>query len=209
MLRRILSVVLGSCLCAASAAHAGVPSVSASTEPSRLELVGYSGTTADPRGAATFVIRRLTATPVAGAVVIIDFSACTDVSISSAALGPNVTLDCATHTIRAIADGFGQVTLDLVGSANGAPPRAQLACAAVYANGVPFLPLPMSAFDLDGRSGVTLLDFSQFAADMYSATYHPRSDYNGDGNVNGLDASILAAAYFSGASSSSGSPACP
>src|SRR5215831_9963535 len=98
--RKATSLVLTLFLCAATAAHASsVPSVSNSTRPDHIELVGYSGSNPDSHGAATFVIRHLSNNPIPGALVVIDFSACTDLFISSAALDPSFTIDCASHTV--------------------------------------------------------------------------------------------------------------
>ena len=206
MIRTATSTIL--LLCVWATAQAGVPSASQCSEPAGIRLVGDNGATPDPLGSATFVIRHIDRAPVPGAEVIIDFSACSDVTVSPTALQPGVTFDCANHTVTAIADAFGVVTFDLVGVGNGGSPRSLPNCAAVYANGVPLQPVLVSSVDLDGRNGVNGIDASLFAADLFASTYRARSDLNGDGKVDGLDASIFAAALFGGGSTASGATGC-
>src|SRR5262245_30815736 len=147
-----LSVLL---MLASGAALADVPNRSTSTQPRGLPLVGHAGAAADPLGSATFVIRHASNTPMSGALVVIDFSACTDVRLSADALEPGFSLDCTNHVIRGIADRNGQVTFHIVGEGNGAGPRALSACAAVYVDGViPFGSLDVASFDRDGSAGV-------------------------------------------------------
>ncbi|TMQ72740.1 MAG: hypothetical protein E6K80_01940 [Candidatus Eisenbacteria bacterium] len=190
MIRTATSTIL--LLCVWATAQAGVPSASQCSEPAGIRLVGDNGATPDPLGSATFVIRHIDRAPVPGAEVIIDFSACSDVTVSPTALQPGVTFDCANHTVTAIADAFGVVTFDLVGVGNGGSPRSLPNCAAVYAS----------------RNGVNGIDASLFAADLFASTYRARSDLNGDGKVDGLDASIFAAALFGGGSTASGATGC-
>src|SRR5262249_5434879 len=120
-----LSVLL---MLASAAALADVPMRSTSTQPRGLPLVGHAAATADPLGSATFVIRDAANAAVSGALVVIDFSACTDVRLSADALEPGFSLDCTNHVIRGIADRNGQVTFHIVGEGNGAGPRALSAC---------------------------------------------------------------------------------
>jgi hypothetical protein len=103
----------------AEAAHADVPSPGNSSEPAGLSLVGYSGTTADPLGAATFVIRHYSGTPMNGASVTLDFGACTDMRLSADAPDPGLILLCSNHLVRALTDRNGEVTFHIVGAGNG------------------------------------------------------------------------------------------
>jgi hypothetical protein len=195
-------------LLGATAAQADVPNAVTSAKPPGLRLVGYAGATADPLGSATFVIRKLSNVPMAGADVVIDFSACSDVRLSADALEPGFILDCDHRIIRGLTDAFGQITFRIVGAGNGAPPRALPACAAIYANGVLFPSLVASTFDLDGKNGVNVSDLSIAAGDLYSGSNRARSDFDFDGDVDGMDLGLLYRVMLRGGSSSSGAANC-
>src|SRR5262245_1872623 len=200
-----LSVLL---MLASGAALADVPNRSTSTQPRGLPLVGHAGAAADPLGSATFVIRHASNTPMSGALVVIDFSACTDVRLSADALEPGFSLDCTNHVIRGIADRNGQVTFHIVGEGNGAGPRALSACAAVYADGVPFGSLDVATFDLDGSGGVNAMDLGIMAMDIAPHAYWARSDFDFDGDVDAIDLGRLAQVLVSGGSRESGLANC-
>jgi len=190
------------------AAHADVPNPGASSMPPGLTLVGYAGTTADPLGSATFVIRHLGGAPMSGSVVVIDFSACTDARLSADALEPGFLLDCANHAIRGFTDRNGMITFHIVGSGNGGPPRALPACAAVYADGVAFGSLAVSDYDLDGMNGVTVSDLSIAYRDGLSGQYRARSDFDFNGEVNALDLGRLYRVMLASGSVTSGAGTC-
>ena len=95
-----------------------------------------------------------------------------------------------------------------MGAGNGSAARALPACAAVYADGVLFPSLSVSTFDLDGLGGVNGLDISIAAGDLFSHQYRARSDFDFDGDVDGIDLGILYRAMLSGGSSASGAVAC-
>jgi hypothetical protein len=173
-----LSVLL---VLGAAVAHADVPSAATSTKPPGLLLAGHTGSTADPLASETFVIRHVSGTPMFGAVVTIDFSACSDVRLSADALEPGFFLDCAHKMIRGTTDQNGRVTFRIVGAASGSAARALPACAAVFADGVLFPSLSASAFDLDGSGGVNGLDLSIAAQAAFSRTSTARSDFDFDG----------------------------
>jgi hypothetical protein len=193
----------------AAAAHADVPNAAASTKPPGLLLVGHTGSTADPLGSETFVIRHLSGAPMYGAVVTIDFSGCGDVRLSADALEPGFILDCGHKLIRGTTDQNGRVTFRIVGAASGSGARALPACAAVYADGVPFPSLGASTFDLDGSGGVNALDLSIVFSDMHSGHYQARSDFDFDGDVDVIDLSRLYQVMARGGSTESGLADCP
>jgi len=191
----------------ASTASAGPPTPSTCTVPTRLRLVGTTAGLPDPRGIATFVIRRWT-TPVDNSLVVLDFSECSDVRLSSDGLPAGQTLDCTMHQIRAFTDHEGRVTFDLVGAGVGTP-RTLPSCLKVYADGMQVAWPVVSTFDLDGRNGVDPLDLSIAFGDMNSGSYRPRSDYDGDGDVDPLDLSMMVGAMNGGGSTTSGAFCAP
>jgi hypothetical protein len=170
--------------------------------PTRLSLVGKTAGVPDPRGAATWVIRRFT-TPVPYANVWLDFSGCSDLRLSGDGLPPGQTLDCSGRIVSGVTDMSGTVTFDLVGAGAGAAGTLP-GCLKVYANGMPLTSPVVSAFDLDGRNGVDLLDLSVAYGDVVSGQYRPRSDYDANGRVDLLDLSNLLGVMRDGASSNSG-----
>ena len=190
-----------------SAAQAGPPTPNTCTVPARLNLVGMSAGQPDPLGAAVFLIRRYT-NPVQSSLVVLDFSECSDVRLSSDGLPGDHTLDCSMHQIRGFTDQSGRVTFDLVGAGIGAP-RTLPSCLKVYADGMPLSSPVVSTFDLDGRNGVDSNDLSIAFGDINSGAYRPRSDYDADGDVDPLDLSVLARASFAGGSTTSGTPCTP
>jgi len=206
-MRRSSWVASLSIIAFASTAHAGAPTPDWCTVPARLNLVGVSSGLPDPLGTAVLVVRRFTS-PVPSCPVVLDFSECSDVRLSSDGLPAGQTLDCTTHQIRAFTDLEGRVTFDLVGASVGAP-RTLPSCLKIYANGMPLHPPIVSTFDLDGRNGVDPLDLSIAFGDMNSGSYRPRSDYDGDGDVDPLDLSMMVGAMNGGGSTTSGAFCAP
>jgi hypothetical protein len=202
----LLLLLLG--LGAAAAGASSIPSVANSTLPKDLPLVGHAGSAADPVGSATFVLRLASNTPIPGAAVVLDFSACSDLRLSTDALEPGFTLDCTQRRITGTTDIFGQVTFRIVGAGNGGPPRALPACVAAYGNGVPLGSFHASAFDLDGMNGVSAADGSMLARDLFSGQYRARSDFDGDGDLDAIDLGLFARALFGGGSPASGAANC-
>jgi hypothetical protein len=84
LIRRV-TILCAAGVLAATAALAGVPSATTSTQPAGLTLVGHSGGVADPTatGASTYTIRDASNNPVPSSVVILNYSACTDARICS------------------------------------------------------------------------------------------------------------------------------
>jgi hypothetical protein len=183
-----------------------VPSSVLSSGPRGISLVGKNGS--DPSGTLTYVVRDAGGVPVVGSVVMLNFTNCSDLRLSSDLGSPNVTVNCPAHAAMAVTGYDGSVTFKVVGSGSGGPPRTMPACAGVYVDGVPLSPPIVTVYDLDGMNGVNALDLSVALGDVNSGQYRPRSDYDFDGDVDPLDLCILARVVFSGGQSASGAT-CP
>jgi hypothetical protein len=187
------------------AATACIPNALQSTLPSGISLVGH-GAVPDPLGVVTYVIRGSDGNPYPGGVVTLNFTNCGDVRLATE-VTPGILVDCARRTVSGVANAAGVVTFTIVGNAVGAVASAS-PCLSVTADGVPLRSPVVSAFDLDGVNGVTALDLSIAAGDLYSGQYRARADYNADGRLDGLDLCQLARVFFREGSTASGTP-CP
>jgi len=110
----------------------------------------------------------------------------------------------------------GQATFRVIGCAAnlGGSPGSIGPCLNVYADGV-FVGGPgcagahrVAALDQNG-GGVNEGDMSLFLEDYFSGQNYARSDYNGDGIVDGNDFSLWLAAFFAGGSAVSEGASCP
>ena len=194
-------------------ALADVPSPATSTVPDLLTLVARDGSGAvDPAHPFTVVVRKLSGRPVPGADVVLEFSGCPDLRFCTDQGDPNVTMYCEYRVLRAFADGNGQVTFHVAGSAanNGASPGPSGPALKVYADGVLLKVVRAAALDQNGSDGLTGNDHSAWLADYFSGQAFARSDYDGDGTLGGNDLSLWLAAFFGGASAlGCGSAVCP
>jgi hypothetical protein len=196
-------------LLAASAAMAGVPSASTSSQPTPLtvKLVGH-GSPPDAAGNITYTIRDAANNPVPGSVVIINFSACGDVRICSSDVGAGLTVNCGAETVSGVTNGSGQITFAISGSSSGGPPTL-VKCVSVTADGVPLSNLNGATADYDGLNGVNPLDVSTCYGDVVAGTNRARSDYDGDGDVDPLDVSAVYGIVVLGGSPLSCATLCP
>ena len=183
-------------------------------EPGGITLVGHTGVVPDPLGTMTFtVVDYFIGDPYVGGVVTLDFTHCGDVKIYSDVVADGLYLDCRWPWVSAVTDIQGRVRFTVVGAGTGGTTNAG-PCAKVTVDGRgsdpagPFAPLTVSAFDLDGAGGVNGLDISIAAGDLFSHQYRARSDFDFDGDVDGIDLGILYRAMLSGGSSASGAVAC-
>lgn len=215
---RALFAVLASILCLglASKATAKVDPCN-SDAPGLIILVGLGADgSADPLGAFTVNVRDFNNVPVENSQVVLDFSGCPDSRLCADQHDPNVTVNCAAHSISRLTNVNGQATFRVLGCAihQGASPGSIGACLYVYADGV-FVGTPgcggahrVAALDQNG-GGVDGADMSPFLADYFSGKNYARSDYNGDGVVDGNDFSLWLVAFFAGGSAVSGGTPCP
>lgn len=208
-------------------AGASPPNTGNSSIGTGITLGGVAGGVADPLTTKTITIRDALNQPVAGATVVLDFSACVnggDIHLCADQPDPGVTLDCALHQISVVTDVHGNATFRVVGFALnpgggvfGAPaPGFGAGGVTVRAPDGVLGTLIVSAFDQDGQLGANTTDLARFLNDDFSfnvgnsvATERGRSDYNADGKVNVVDLSFFIRARFAGGSTESCVSACP
>jgi len=184
---RRATLITAAGLLAATAAMAGVPSATTSSQPTGLviKIVGH-GSPPDPAGNITYTIRDASNNPVPGSVVIANFAACGDVHVCSSDVGTGMTVNCGAKTVTGVTNASGQITIVVAGTGTTSNVGLSLSkCVAVTADGVPMSNLNAATADYDGLSGVKALDISTAYGDVVFATnngvHRLRSDYNGDG----------------------------
>lgn len=195
-------------LTAASAAMAGVPSATTSTQVGAVRLVGQSGGVADVTAAITYVIRDAANNPVPGSTVILNFSGCTDSRLSNTVFGAGIVTNCAAKTVTGVTNAAGQVVITVAG-AGGLGAVMGTKCVAVTADGVPFSNIAGATADYNALGGVDALDISTCGGDVFSIPYQQRSDFSGDGSNDALDISVLGSIVFSPGSDFSVPTFCP
>jgi hypothetical protein len=186
------------------------PSGSESTFPNTIKLVGTHAGIADPVGEFDVAVRGLGGQIVQSSYVVLDFSdAVASGSVRLADQQPaGVLVDCASHTIRTTSDNLGIAHIRVIGAARH-DRAARDARVPLYADGVLFGQIRVAAFDENGANGVSAADVAAFADDLFGSGYGSRSDFNGDGVLNGLDLSNLTSVLFRGGSTESAVTWCP
>jgi len=206
-----LALVLG--LLLATPALADVPSPQDSSVPDMLTLGARDASGAvDPSHPFSIVVRHFGGRPFPSASVVLDFSGCSDLRICTDQSDPNVIVDCASRTVRALTDNLGQLTFRVGGGAAnpGGAPGSTGPALNVFANGVLLKTVRVAALDENGENGMDGNDHSAWLADFMSGQQFARSDYDGDGVLTGNDLSLWLAAFFSGTSATGcGSSVCP
>ena len=210
---RALFAILFSTLCLSlgTRASASPPDPANCDVPDLITLVARgAGGDADPLGIFTVVVRDFNNGPRANREVVLDFSQCPDIRLSADQADPNVTVDCAAHSIARLTVVGGEATFRVIGlAANlGASPGSTGPCLKVYADTVFLKTVRVAALDQNG-GGVDGFDLSLFIADYFSGQSFARSDYDGSGTVDGNDLSLWLAAFFAGGSNTGGGAACP
>lgn len=182
-----------------------------STAPSVIRLVGASSGTPDAAaGQFTAVARDRWGSPLNGCSVVVDFSNCPDLLLSSDPLDPDALVNCEAKTIRKFTDVQGRVTFTIPGSSTGAGAAQSLANSVrMYGNGVLFASPSFATYDLDGSGGVGAGDLSAWLTDFGTGTPYSRSDFNGDGIVGADDLSDWLRVFGAGNSVESPVAGCP
>src|SRR5690349_4465243 len=186
------------------------PSAVDSTCPNTIRLVGTHAGIADPAGEFDVVVRGTGAQIMRSSFVVLDFSdAVSTGSVRLADQQPaGVTVDCATHTVRGLSDDLGIARFRVIGAARH-DRAARDARVPVFADGVLLGEARVASFDENGTNGVSAADVAAFADDLFGPGYGSRSDFNGDGVLNGLDLSSLTTVLFRGGSTESAVTWCP
>jgi hypothetical protein len=195
---RKATLLTAGCLLIASAAMAGDPSPATSTITC-VNLVGTTGGMVDPNAPVTWTIRDAMSNPVPNASVTINFTSCTtqDIRLGQTQPDPGTLVNCTAKTITKVANGSGQVTFRIVGSANNVNNASghTTGCASIQANGVPMGSVTVSAFDQNLTGSVTSSDLSKFATDFYGV-FRARSDHNCTGTVTSSDLARFAIVFY-------------
>ena len=194
-----------------SLALAGVPSAGNSTAPACISLVGsIGGVPASATGGFTVVVRDLANNPWPGASVVIDISTALDLFICADQLDPAATVNCGGKSVRKLTAADGSAHFTVLGGSNGAGHFPTLVNhGRIYANGVLLNQPTVSAYDLDGSSGLGANDLSAWLGDFGSGQPYGRSDYDCSGTLGANDLSLWLSAYGSGAMVESCASRCP
>lgn len=199
-------------LLAASAAMAGVPSASTSTQPGTkaIRIVGH-GSPPDAVGNYSYTVRDAANNAVPGSTVIINFAGCGSIRICSSDFAVGAGVNCAAKTVSMVTNASGQVTFAVAGAGNGVGASNVFRCATVTADGVPFDNIGAASGDNNGVGGVEVVDLGGFAANFFAfpGTYASRSDFDGDNDIDVVDLGGFAAVFFSGGSPASCGTLCP
>jgi hypothetical protein len=196
-------------LLVASAAMAAVPSEANSTTPACISLVGSVAGAPDAAGTFTVIVRDLANNPLNNASVVIDLSNAADLAICDDQLDVDALVNCAAKTTRKFTDITGSVTFIVLGGSNGGGNASTLLNGGrIYANGTLIASPTVSAFDLDGSSGVGANDLSAWLGDFGSGQNYGRADYDCSGTIGANDLSLWLGAFGSGASAASCAVSC-
>lgn len=207
--RRTHSLCLLLALAAPSLALASPPSAANSTAPACISLVGSSGgVPAAGAGAFTCIIRDLANNPLAGAVVVIDLSSVPEMFLCADQMDPAAIVNCANKTVSKLTAADGSVHFTVLGGSRGNAVTL-LGGGRIFENGTLIQSPTVSAFDLDGSSGLGANDLSIWFGDFGSGNPYGRSDFDCSGSVGANDLSIWLNAYGSGAMAQSCASQCP
>jgi len=186
------------------------PSPPNSTTPSCISLVGSSGGVAAAAGQFTVVIRDLANNPIPGARVTIDVSGHPDLHLCADQLDAAMSVDCVHGTVSKLTDAAGSVQFTLLGGSNGAGGAVTLLGGGrIYWEGTLIAFPTVSAFDLDGSSGVGANDLSAWLTDFGSGNDYGRCDYDCSGGVGANDLSLWLTVFGSGEMAESCGTNCP
>jgi hypothetical protein len=203
--------VVAPLLAPTAAGAIGVPSCGNSSMPACIRLVGSDGTNASSMGTFSVVIRDLANNPMSGMLVVVDLSNANDMHLCGQQLAPGIVVDCPNGQAKAYTDANGWATFTLLGGSNGAGNATTLLNGGrVYAFGGTLCGTPtVTAFDLDGQSGVGANDLSAWLGDFATGNPYGRSDYDCSGGLGANDLSFWLSAFASGTQFVSCVTSCP
>ncbi len=179
-----------------------------STAPGGIALVGTNAGVPDRFGQFTVTVRDFGNNLIPNCDVIVDFTGALS-SVRIQALQPfaGLTVDCTTHTVRALTNASGVATFDIVGTS--IPPAAPNPTATIYAAGCSLGPVPVVAFDLDGVGGIGANDLAVWTGYFLHDDLQRVGDYDRSGRLGANDLAIWASVFFQAGSTVSASPLCP
>lgn len=175
-----------------------------SSAPVQIAVVGSSRGLPDATiGQFTVVARSGLDIPLPGASVVVDLSACPDLTLCSDQLDPDASLNFEGKMIRKFSGSDGRATFTILGSSNGAGNALTLLSGGrIYINGVQLSTPTVAAYDLDGSGGIGANDLSAWLTDFGSGVPFGRSDYDGSDGVGANDLSLWLTAFGDGRSTS-------
>jgi hypothetical protein len=213
MLRRLRTLALLSLSLSVAplAARAGFPpGYPNSTVPPCIALVGSDGANASGIGTFTVVVRDLANNPVPGVMVRVDITSAPDLRFCAQQLAPGILMDCPTGAASAVTDLAGRAVFTLMGAGLATTvPGSSLNNGRIYADGFLIGSPTVSAYDLDGASGVGANDFSLWFTDFVTGAALGRSDYDCSGSIGANDLSFWLTAFGSGTQLLSCAATCP
>jgi hypothetical protein len=182
-----------------------------STVPTCIALVGtYAGAPALAFGQFTVVFRDIANNPIAGATIAVDFSTAIDLEICSDQHDPAATVNCAGGRVSKLTASDGSATFTILGHSNGGGNASSLlGVGKIFANGTLIASPTVSAFDLDGQSGVGANDLSCWLTDFGLGEPYGRDDYDCSGGIGANDLSVWLTAFGSGTMAESCGASCP
>lgn len=209
MSRKTCVFVLVLLALAPAPSRADTPSPPNSTVPACIKLVGGDGTNASALGTFTVIHRDLANNPIAGAQIVVDVSNAPDLRLCAQQVAPGVVMDCANGRATAITDANGVVTFTLLGGSVGGSGATLLNGGRIYADGMLIGTPTVSAYDLDGQSGVGANDLSAWLTDFGIGNPYGRSDYDCSGGLGANDLSFWLSAFGAGTQLVSCATSCP
>ena len=208
-MKHLLPLALCAAFLIAPSAHA-VPSLSTSTVPTHMLLVGRSSDLADTTaGAFLVVVHDAANVPVVNSTVEVRILNCPGARLSSQSYALGSTIRCGTAGVLRTTDVHGEARFTLVGGGTpGSPPGAGT-CVQVFAGGVFLGTASLAYIDLDGTGGAGSNDISLWLADFALNEPIGRSDYDGDATVSANDLSLWLGIWGAGGSPESATSYCP
>jgi hypothetical protein len=180
-----------------------MPDPRTSVVPPLLRVVTPRGTGVDSSAKYTIVLRDIAYNPWQGAEVWLDFTDCDHVKLAEEQpFYPPIQKSCAPPSVGlgSVSDANGEASFIVLGSIlRRSPVVADSACIRVTVMGwLPFGNVSPAAYDQDGAGGLTANDLSLVTCDRaaWPSPVYARSDFNGDGFVDGHDVGSWLGQYF-------------
>lgn len=205
----VLRALILLALCAGPAL-ATLPSPANSIVPPCIQRMGHQGGVVPASGRFVVVVRDLANNPIANEPVTIDLGSAPELFLSAEQYDPVAVVDCANLRVTRTTGADGRAEFALAGWSNGSGNGITRTWnGRIFSQHLGLLGSPtVSAFNLDGASGVGANDLSVWLGDFGSAINFGRDDYDCSGGTGVNDFSLLLSAFGAGGMSHSGT-ACP
>ena len=142
----------------------GIPAPLNCTIPAVVPLVGTDAFgNPDPRGEFKVRVRDFANNPMAGSLVIVEFSQCSAARIAATGYAAGITVDCrpTRMTVRRLTDALGEAVFRIPGTAR--PGLTQgTDCVTISADGIALGRAGAVCADLNGADGVGIADLSSW-----------------------------------------------